>query len=59
MSKINKKKCNDCGKEKEISKANFWADKYTKDGFCNYCKDCGKRWNKVYQDRRVEKRNKK
>jgi very-short-patch-repair endonuclease len=35
-----KKKCNSCGKEKELNKDNFEPRKDSKDGFINKCKDC-------------------
>lgn len=55
-NKIIKHKCSNCGKTKVVNKLNFWADKYTSNGFCGYCKVCGKKWNKIYQDRREARR---
>jgi hypothetical protein len=47
------KKCKKCGKElvvdKVTEKANFYKDKYSKDGFMGVCKDCDNTYQKAWR----------
>lgn len=54
MCETNKKVCNKCGDEKPLTKEYFYANKLNKDGFCIYCKDCKREFDKKYRQENEE-----
>lgn len=43
------KKCYFCGKSKKINRKNFGIDKSRPNGYRDFCKNCGKAWDKYYE----------
>jgi len=43
------KKCYFCGKNKQVNRKNFGIDRSRPDGYRDFCKDCGKTWDKYYK----------
>lgn len=48
------KSCKKCGKELVVDsngKANFYRDKFAKDGFMGVCKDCDNAYQKAWREK--------